>query len=105
MTTRPRKILQRFPAHLEPARPDKQLWSVVEALAGDLDVLSTDLALSQPLRVVVRLADNSVQIVDSGFGANGTRLNQGLPTAGAAVVDLPARTFRLFTPKGLGGGA
>ncbi|HEY8206844.1 MAG TPA: hypothetical protein VIG99_05135 [Myxococcaceae bacterium] len=44
MTTRPLKILQRFPAHLEPARSGKQLWSVVEALAGDLDVLSTDLA-------------------------------------------------------------
>jgi len=44
MSTRPLQILQRFPAHLEPARPDKQLWSVVEALAADLDVLSSELA-------------------------------------------------------------
>jgi len=44
MSTRPLQILQRFPAHLEPARPDKQLWSVVEALAADLDVLASDLA-------------------------------------------------------------
>src|SRR5256885_6546621 len=44
MSTRPLQILQRFPAHLEPARPDKQLWSVVEGLAEDLDLLASDLA-------------------------------------------------------------
>jgi hypothetical protein len=44
MSSRPLQILRRFPAHLEPARPDKQLYSVVEALAGDLDVLGADLA-------------------------------------------------------------
>jgi len=44
MSTRPLQILRRFPAHLEAARPDKQLWSVVEGLASDLDVLSADLA-------------------------------------------------------------
>jgi hypothetical protein len=44
MSTRPLQILQRFPAHLEPARPDKLLWAVVEALAADLDVLAADLA-------------------------------------------------------------
>jgi len=44
MSTRPLQILQRFPAHLEPARPDKHLYSVVEALAEDLDVLAADLA-------------------------------------------------------------
>jgi hypothetical protein len=44
MSTRPLQILQRFPAHLEPTRPDKQLWAVVEALAEDLDVLASDLA-------------------------------------------------------------
>lgn len=44
MSSRPTQILQRFPAHLEPARPGKQLYSTVEGLAEDLDVLAADLA-------------------------------------------------------------
>ncbi len=44
MSARAAGILGRFPAHLEPARPGKQLSAVVEALCGDLDLLSADLA-------------------------------------------------------------
>ncbi len=48
-------------------------------------VLATDQALSQPLLVAVRLPDNSVKFVDTGFGSAGVRLNQGLlPTGGSA---------------------
>lgn len=44
MSDRARQILGRFPAHLEAARPGKQLEAVTGALAEHLDVLSTDLA-------------------------------------------------------------
>jgi hypothetical protein len=54
MSTRPLQILQRFPAHFEPTRPDKQLFAVVEALSADLDVMSSDLS---GVRRAHRLAD------------------------------------------------
>ncbi|WP_164018117.1 hypothetical protein [Pyxidicoccus trucidator] len=54
MSTRPLQILQRFPAHLEAARPGKQLGEAVAALAGGLDLLSSDLA---GVRRAHRLAD------------------------------------------------
>ncbi|HTG33686.1 MAG TPA: hypothetical protein VLB76_12230 [Thermoanaerobaculia bacterium] len=44
MSGRTTRILSRFPAHLEAARPGKRLGAVTEALAGDLDVLAADLA-------------------------------------------------------------
>jgi len=44
MTGRSRQILERFPAHFEPARPGKVLGEVVDALAHDLDVLAARLA-------------------------------------------------------------
>jgi hypothetical protein len=36
------RILGRFPAHLEAARPGKRLSAVTEALAGDLDVIAAE---------------------------------------------------------------
>lgn len=44
MNGRAHQILSRFPAHLEPTRPGKQLAFVVEALVLELDRLSADLA-------------------------------------------------------------
>src|SRR2546423_3721319 len=44
MSGRSTQILGRFPAHLEATRPGKQLSTVVEALAGDFDILSERLA-------------------------------------------------------------
>jgi len=44
MTGRARKILGRFPAHLEAPSPGKQLGEVTDALARDLEVQSADLA-------------------------------------------------------------
>jgi len=44
MTGRARKILSRFPAHLEPARPGKLLGEVVDDIARDLDAHSAALA-------------------------------------------------------------
>lgn len=44
MSGRAGQILGRFPAHFEASRPGKQLSAVVEAIAGDLDLLSADLA-------------------------------------------------------------
>ena len=37
--------------------------------------------------------------------ADRAALNAGLPTAAASVIDLPGQSFRLFTPRALGGGA
>jgi hypothetical protein len=54
VSTRPLQILQRFPAHLEAARPGKQFAEAVAALAGGLDLLSSDLA---GVRRAHRLAD------------------------------------------------
>jgi len=47
-------ILARFPQHLEATRRGKRLPVVVDALAGDLDVLATQLAA---VRRAHRLAD------------------------------------------------
>ena len=48
-------------------------------------VLAADQALSAPLLVAVRLPDNTVKFVDTGFGSAGVRLNQGLlPMGGSA---------------------
>jgi len=44
MTGRARKILSRFPAHFEAARPGKQLSVVTDALARDLDEQSATMA-------------------------------------------------------------
>lgn len=44
MSGRARQILGRFPAHLEAARPGKQLSAVVEPIAAGLDLLSADMA-------------------------------------------------------------
>lgn len=44
MSARWQKILDRFPTHLEAARPGKQLQAVAEPLAGPLDALSTAMA-------------------------------------------------------------
>lgn len=43
MSARTQQILARFPAHLEPTRAGKQLSHVVDALAVDLDRLTSDL--------------------------------------------------------------
>ena len=44
MSGRTAQILARWPAHMEPARPGKQLSAVVDALGRDLDLLSANLA-------------------------------------------------------------
>lgn len=44
MSTRTSQVLDRFPAHLDAARPGKLLWDVVDALSHPFDVLSADLA-------------------------------------------------------------
>ncbi len=51
---RAQRILGRFPAHLEAARPDKRFGEVAAALARDLDVQSADLAA---IRKAHRLGD------------------------------------------------
>jgi hypothetical protein len=54
MSARTAQILSRFPAHLEPARPGKQLVAVTDALAGALDQVADRIAA---IRRAHRLAD------------------------------------------------
>lgn len=59
MSGRSRKILSRFPAHLEADRPGKRLGEVAEALARDLDVLAAEMAA---VRRSHRLGDADVLV-------------------------------------------
>jgi hypothetical protein len=97
MSERSQEILRRFPAHLEAARPSKQLFTVTDALAGGLDLMADRLAAvrrahrlgdADELRDLMLLANlHGITAVDLGIATARASRMQALVGALEQVFD------------------